>query len=171
MIVYKELPADKSLSSTSVNALENRVITENFARIDNQFVEFNQRADTIEEIAKGATVAKSFLTYAEMVEDLNGEPKTRYKVGQHFIIQTIGVPDLYVYGVSSNNQPYEYINDKEIVKSTENGYLQIGYYQISQLETQKANLAEYAKKNQVPVINATLKENGAYTLTITMGVD
>lgn len=171
MIVYQELPADASLSSTSTNALQNKVITENFTRVDNEFLAINQRADTIEEIAKGATVAKSYLTYGDMVADLNYENANKYNVGQHFIIQTKGVPDLYVYGVSNTNSYYTYTDDSAIVSATDTGVLQIGYYIISQLETQKADLTEYAKKSQVPVINATLKENGAYTLTITMGVE
>lgn len=162
---------DEFLSSTSIHALQNKVITENFVRVDNEFIQVKQRADTIEEIAKGAVVAKSYLTYSDMVADLNFEKKSKYNVGQHFIIQTVGVPDLYVYDISNNSVKYTYTNDNAIVSATENGYLQIGYYQISQLETQKADLTEYAKKDQVPVINTTLKSNGAYTLTITMGVE
>lgn len=171
MIVYEQIPADKELSSTSTNSVQNKVVTENFARVDNEFLKVNQRADTIEEIAKGAVVAKSYLTYRDMVADLNVESKNKYNVGQHFIIQTKGVPDLYVYGIANTSVPYIYTSDEAIVISTETNILQVGYYILSQLETQKADLTEYAKKSQVPVVNATLKENGAYTLTITMGVE
>ena len=171
MIVYQELPADKELSSTSTNAVENKVITENFARVDNEFLAMSERADTIEEIAKGAVIGKSFLTYRDMVAELNTDAKDKYNTNQHFIIQTIGVPDLYIYGKADYSIPYVYTTDEAIVSATSNGFLQIGYYLISQLETQKVDLSEYAKKSQVPVVTATLKENGAYTITITMGVE
>jgi hypothetical protein len=163
--------ADKKLSSTSVHPVQNKIITDNFARVDNELNEFKQRVDSIEEVAKGAIEAKSFMTYADFVAEINAESKDRYKVGQHFIIQAIGVPDLYIYGVSETSSTYAYTNDKAVVDATTEGYVQVGYYLISQLETQKVDLTDYAKKDQVPVIDATLKENGAYTLTITMGVE
>jgi hypothetical protein len=171
MIVYEQIPADKELSSTSTNSVQNKVVTENFARVDNEFLAMNERADTIEEIAKGAVIGKSFLTYQDMVAELNVDAKDKYNTNQHFIIQTIGVPDLYIYGKADYSIPYVYTTDEAIVSATSNGFLQIGYYLISQLETQKVDLSEYAKKSQVPVVNATLKENGTYTLTITMGVE
>ena len=53
----------------------------------------------------------------------------------------------------------------------QNGFIQVGHFALAQKETQKVDLTDYAKKEQVPVVKATLKENGAYTLTITQGVE
>jgi hypothetical protein len=172
MIVYEERPADKQLSSTSTNAVENRVVTENFARVDNEFIKTSKRADEIEAIALGAEKAVSYANYREMVRILNDLPRDYFAEGQGINIVAIEVPDLWVAYRSSENIPYTYTTDKAIIDFISgNGLLQIGYFYLAQKETQKVDLTDYAKKDQVPVINANLKDNGAYTLTITMGVE
>lgn len=172
MIVYQELPADTQLSSTSTNALENKVITENFARVDNQFIEQQGKIDIVESIALGAEKAISYSNYQEMVNTLNYLPREFFKAGQGINIVTMYVPDLWVVDVSENQDFYKYTNDQEIVDLINlQGVIKIGYFYLGQKETQKVDLVEYAKKSQVPVISATKKENGAYSLTITMGVE
>jgi hypothetical protein len=172
MIVYQELPADTHLSSTSTNAVQNKVITENFARVDNEFIKTSKRADEIEAIALGAEKAVSYTNYSEMVRILNGLPRDYFAEGQGINIVAIEVPDLWVAYRSVDNIPYTYTTDKAIIDFISgNGLLQIGYFYLAQKETQKVDLTDYAKKDQVPVITATQKENGAYTLTITMGVE
>lgn len=172
MIVYQELPADKELSSTSKNAVENRVITENFARVDNDFIATNSKIDEVESIALGAEKAITYGDYRQMVQTLNALPKTFFKAGQGINIITMGVPDVWVAYVQDTSIPYTYTSDETIAETLKTiGTLQIGYFVLAQKETQKVDLTDYAKKDQVPVIDATLKENGAYTLTITMGVE
>ena len=172
MIIYQELPADKQLSSTSTNAVENRVVTENFARVDNQFIQADRKTEEVKAIALGAEKSISYYNYAEMVSTLNTLPRDYFEEGQGVNIVTVDVPDLWVAYKSSDNIPYTYTTDKAIVDTiSENGLLQVGYFYLAQRETQKVDLVDYAKKDQVPVIQATQKENGAYTLTITMGVE
>ena len=172
MIVYEERPADKQLSSTSTNAVENRVVTENFARVDNEFIATNEKIGEVESIALGAEKAITYGDYRQMVETLNALPKSFFKAGQGINIITMGVPDVWVAYVQDTSIPYTYTNDQAIADTLKTvGTLQIGYFVLAQKETQKVNLTDYAKKEQVPKIDLTLKENGAYTLTITMGVD
>ena len=79
MIIYKELPADKSLSSQSVNAVENRVVSENFARVDNEFIKTFDKIQSVEEIALGAEKAITYFDYKQMVETLNALPISFFK--------------------------------------------------------------------------------------------
>lgn len=172
MIVYQELPADTSLSSTSTNALQNKVITDNFARVDNEFVSVNKRADEIEAIARGASTGKVYGDYKEMIDELTKASQDFLKVPDHIFIQEVNVPDLWVMGVHVVQYDYTFVSNEEFLRNLKDvGYIIIGYFVLGMLETQKVDLTDYAKKDQVPVISANLKENGAYTLTITMGVE
>ena len=84
----------------------------------------------------------------------------------------MGVPDVWVAYVEETSEPYEYVSDNKIANQLKtNGTLKVGHFVLAQKETQKVNLEEYAKKSQVPSISVSLKENGAYSLTITMGVE
>ena len=96
---------------------------------------------TATNIAKGRNQALVYSTYAEMVAELNTMPSTELKVGQNIYIGAVGVPDLWIYGVSEESTEYVYISDEEIIEAVENNVsLQIGYYQIAFLETQKVDL-------------------------------
>jgi hypothetical protein len=171
-IVYKELPADKELSSTSTNSVQNKVVTENFARVDNEFIDTHNRIGEVESIALGAEKAISYHDYHEMVNTLKTLPKDYFKAGQGINIIQMHVPDLWISYVNDNYTDYFYSYDEPFLEDLRRyGYIQVGYFSLSERETQKVDLIDYAKKDQVPVINATLKENGAYTLTITMGVE
>lgn len=172
MIVYQELPADKQLSSTSTNALQNKVITENFDRVDIEFVKQRQAIEDTEKLARGRTYTKSFNTYKDMVDFLNLASNTFFKVDDNIRVVTLGVPDFWIVSVENTTIPYTYVDDQTLANQTENGLVQIGYYKISQLEGyNKETLEKFALKSQVPVHNVQLKENGAYSLIITVGIE
>lgn len=99
----------------------------------------------IESLAKGAVSGESFMDYAELVEALNSANSTDYVNAQHLLVRTLGVPDLWIYEVSTEYVSYEYTDDEAIVEAVKDGTLQIGYYVLSALETQKVDLADYAK--------------------------
>ena len=99
----------------------------------------------IESLAKGAVSGESFMDYAELVEALNSANSIDYVNAQHLLVRTLGVPDLWIYEVSTEYVPYEYIDDEAIVEAVKVGTLQIGYYTLAALETQKVDLADYAK--------------------------
>ena len=171
-IVYRELPADKQLSSTSTNAVENRVITENFDRVDIELIKQKQAVENAEEIARGKPNTKSFDTYRDMVAFLNSAPNTVFKVDDNIRVVTLGIPDFWIASVENTSIPYTYIDDQTLANQTDNSLVQIGYYKISQLDGfNKQTLEKYAPKSEVPVITTQLKENGAYTLIITTGIE
>ena len=92
-------------------------------------------------IAKGRNQSLAYNNYSEMITALNGMTKDELKRGQNIYIGTVGVPDLWVYSVEGNSVTYSYINDETIVNSlATNTTIQVGYYKLAQLETQKVDL-------------------------------
>ena len=128
--------------------------TENYGLLKPEGTEFydvsdqNNNMDIIDSelktatnIAKGRNQALVYSTYAEMVAELNTLPNSELKVGQNIYIGAVGVPDVWIYGVLEESTEYEYISDEAIIEAVGNNVsLQIGYYQIAFLETQKVDL-------------------------------
>lgn len=101
-------------------------------------------------IAKGANQSLVYNNYSEMIAIFNSLDNDVYKVGQNILIITLDVPDLWISEVKDIVIPYTYITDDEFVTElNENGYIQIGHYKISALETQKVNLPDYIKKAEL----------------------
>lgn len=97
--------------------------------------------DTLEGIVKGRNQALAYNSYSEMVTALNTMTKDELKRGQNIYIGTVGVPDLWVYSVETTKSTYSYTNDKTFVNSLgTNTTIQVGYYKLAQLETQKVDL-------------------------------
>lgn len=92
-------------------------------------------------IAKGRNQALAYNSYSEMITALNTMSKDELKRGQNLYIGTVGVPDLWVYGVETSSVTYSYVDDNTIVNSLgTNTTIQVGYYKLAQLETQKVDL-------------------------------
>ena len=97
--------------------------------------------DTLESIVKGRNQALAYNSYSEMITALNGMTKDELKRGQNIYIGTVGVPDLWVYSVETTKVTYSYVNDNTIVNTLDtNTTIQVGYYKLAQLETQKVDL-------------------------------
>lgn len=85
-------------------------------------------ADTAKSIAEGRAKAVSFATVAAMKTALAAASATEYKVGDNLFIVATDVPDYWVSKVNS----------------TQSG--DYGYYEVSELETQKVDLTDYQTK-------------------------
>lgn len=92
-------------------------------------------------IAKGRNQSLAYNSYSEMITALNGMTKDELKRGQNIYIGTVGVPDLWIYSVEDSSVTYSYVNDETIVNSLgTDTTIQVGYYKLAQLETQKVDL-------------------------------
>ena len=97
--------------------------------------------DTVEAIAKGRNQALAYNSYSEMITALNSMSADELKRGQNIYIGTVGVPDLWVYSVETTKSTYTYTNDETIVNGLNNNVtVQVGYYKLAQLETQKVDV-------------------------------
>ena len=104
----------------------------------------------VHNLFNGANKAVSFVNYSAMITSLNTLDNTAYSVGQNVMIVTLNVPDLWVSEIAEESVSYEYVSDTDFTTLLETqGYVQVGYYKLSALETQKVDLSEYAKNEIV----------------------
>lgn len=99
--------------------------------------------NTLNTALKGKQEAESFNNYSAMVTALNAAESTAYKVGQSMYIVTLDVPDMWISSIAQTSVPYTYVDDDTLISDLESagGALQIGYFNISILETQKVDLS------------------------------
>ena len=104
----------------------------------------------VNSIAKGANQALSYGNYSTMISTFNNLANNVYNQGQNVMIVTLQVPDLWISGIESTSQTYTYVDDATIVSDLQtNGYIQVGYYKLSMLETQKVDLTNYVTFNDI----------------------
>ena len=110
-------------------------------KMQSEFDELESEVDTLESIALGRNQALAYNGYSEMITALNNMSADELKRGQNIYIATLGVPDLWVYGVEETNVEYTYVDDDTFVEGLNvNTTVQVGYYKLAQLETQKVDV-------------------------------
>lgn len=98
----------------------------------------------VNSIAKGTNQALSFANYSAMITEFNSLTGDEYSVGQNIMVVTLEVPDLWISGIESTSSTYTYTTDEAFTTAmATNGYVQVGYYKLSALETQKVDLTDY----------------------------
>ena len=137
---------DSELSETSPRPVQNKVITSKINEIDDIVQENDRKADEALIIAKGANNSLVYGNYSTMITSLNAMQGENLKVGQNLLIVTLNVPDLWVSDVTDVYSNYEYVSDEQFVTDLSDGTVQVGYYVLSPLETQKVDLTDYVKK-------------------------
>lgn len=133
-------------------------------------------ANTAESIARGANQSLSFSNYQAMITAFNSLANNVYNVGQNIMIITLNVPDLWISSIESTSQTYTYTTDEAFTTALEtNGYVQVGYYRLSALETQKVDLTNHYTKTQTDtLLNAKVDkssfvyDSNTETLSITI---
>ena len=62
------------------------------------------------------------------------------------MIVTLNIPDLWVSEIAETRKTYTYTSDEEFANELKtNGTVQVGFYKLSALETQKVDLTGYVK--------------------------
>ena len=98
----------------------------------------------VDERFSGCSKAISFANYETMITALNGFEKDVYIRGQDIYVVTIGVPDVWISEIADTSVTYNYTTDEEFAAELRSkGSVQVGYYILSQLETQKVILTDY----------------------------
>lgn len=102
----------------------------------------------VNSIAKGANQALAFNNYqaviaAMFVSGLNE--------GQNLYVDTLDVPDLWIKTVELTSVAYAYTTDDQFITDILAG-VQIGYYKLALLETQKVDLTNYYNKGEVDTL-------------------
>lgn len=160
--LVSSLSIETSQRISADTSLTSRISAEEVTRSTGLSTEMSQRISTdvsltselslTTAIAKGAQQALSFQNYGLMVSYLNNleEPlNEQTHVGQSIYIRTLDVPDIWISGNDFPiiiPAPYNFVSDEQLIADVEagGGMLQIGFYKISFLETQKVDLSGYA---------------------------
>lgn len=101
-------------------------------------------ANTAKSLAEGRVRAVSFAIYSELIEAVNATAKTDYKIGDVFYLRAQNVPDLWVYDVADNSSAYTYSTDEALINDIQtDGFVQVGYFKLSALESAKVDLAGF----------------------------
>lgn len=135
-------------------------ITDNNLQTTNKTI--TSAINEVNSIAKGANQAVGYNSYSDMITAINAMDDNEYNIGQNLYIVTVEVPDLWVSSVESTSSTYTYVDDATVINDLNtNGYIQVGYYKLSMLETQKVDLTnyitntDYASATNAGVIKAT----------------
>ena len=127
---------------TSTDLASKQDITDNALTTTNKTIP--TAINEVNSIAKGANQAVGYNNYSDMITALNAMDDEEYNVGQNIYIVTVEVPDLWISGVESTSSTYAYVDDATVINELNtNGYIQVGYYKLSMLETQKVDLTNY----------------------------
>ena len=142
-------------------------------KIDNNLSTINKTItgaiNEVNSIAKGANQALSYGNYSTMITAFNALANNVYNVGQNVLIITLEVPDLWISSIESTSSTYTYITDEAFKTAlTTNGYVQVGYYKLSALETQKVDLTNYVEFTDYATSNVggVVKTNASYGIDI-----
>lgn len=121
--------------------------------LDNKDIATKKYVDDVEAIAKGANQAVSFGNYSTMITALNALAKETYRVGQNIYIVTTEVPDLWVSYVTDTSVSYTYVSDVQFINELKaSGSVQVGFFKVSALETQKVDLTGYYTKTEMTTL-------------------
>ena len=145
-------------------------ITDNNLNTTNKTI--TSAINEVDSIAKGANQALSYGNYSTMITAFNSLANNVYNVGQNVMIVTLQVPDLWISGIESTSQTYTYTTDEAFTTALNtNGYVQVGYYKLSALETQKVDLTNYVKNTDYASssIGGTIRTSNASGLGISNG--
>lgn len=169
-----------SLGKADTAIQEHQDISGKQDKIDNTLNTTNKTIpnaiNEVNSIAKGANQALSYGNYSTMITAFNSLANNVYNVGQNVMIITLQVPDLWISGIESTSQTYTYTTDEAFTTELNtNGYVQVGYYKLSALETQKVDLTNYVTFNDfatstTPGVVITNSQYGVSTSSYTKNI-
>lgn len=118
---------------------------------------FRYAIDLNYSLAKGTQKAISFSDYQTMITRFNTLGKDYYNVGQSVYIVTLNVPDLWVSGMAESRSTYTYVDDATFINTLQtNGYVQVGYYRFSMVESKKTNSPDIHIGSDAPIDDSTI---------------
>ena len=120
-------------------------------------------AEEAKAIAQGRVRAISKDTLRVAVQYIAGLSVNQLGAGDTIFILETDVPDLWVYEADTTYVQYTWIDNNTFKDAlAQYGYVQVGYYKLAMMESEKVDLSDYVKK--------TLKING-HALTEDINLD
>ena len=116
---------------------------------DTAHTDIRELIATARSIAEGASQSVTKVDYSTLVTWIKGLSATALRTGRNINVITKNVPDLWVSVIYAEYVDYAYTTDSAIEDAiTADGYIHIGYYGLSALETQKVDLTDYYTKSE-----------------------
>jgi hypothetical protein len=84
-----------------------------------------------------------------MISALNNATNKAYNVGHNLYIIATAVPDFWISSIESTSVTYSGTTADLINTVRANGSVQVGYYKIAMLETEKVDLTNYVTVTQL----------------------
>lgn len=120
------------------------------------------KADSAYALAEGKSKGVSYTNIQAFITAFNSKAKTEHKIGDAIYIQTIGVPDFWVYQVNSSSTQYSYTTDDAFVNAIKSsGSVNVGYFAISISESDKVELTGYQKSTDSALNTSNKTVTGA----------
>lgn len=133
--------ADLEGKPNTVDNLESTSITDNLSA---------NQGRVLKEMLQAIPSGEAYSDIQTLVNSLNSLEKGKKNIGSNLYIQTMKVPDFWIYGVLDNSVAYTYTTDDAFINEIDtNGFVQVGYYQVAMLETEKVDLTNYYTQDQV----------------------
>jgi len=133
-----------------INGVSEDITNNVLTNINPTINKIKETEETEENMAKGANQSLSYKDYSTMITNFNAFEAKQFNIGQNIMIKTLNVPDLWVYEYTEEKADYAYTTDEDFVNALkEQGYVQVGWYKLAQLETQKVDLAGYLEKEDI----------------------
>lgn len=99
----------------------------------------------LKELISNLPKSKSFNDVFGIVSVLNPAPNSLFVIGNNIYDERLSTPDYWVSSVEATSVPYTYTTDEQFWEDALNGDLQVGFYKLKMLGTEKVDLTDYIK--------------------------
>lgn len=127
--------------------------TKNFHAVNKR--QLDEAIANVESVAKGASTSIVRDNYQQMVNSLNNlDPEnTEIGVGTNVLIREVKVPDLWISEIRDYSVEYTFTTNADLIAQLQQSQtVQIGYFVLSELETQYINVDAFATKESLDAV-------------------
>lgn len=153
-------------NNTTISELETKIETNtsNIASLQSSVSTAQSTASEAKSIAQGRSRAVYYEDNASANTGINAFSNNELKIGDNIYIGAVGVPDWYVCEILSAKAPTS--SNLPTSGTSFNDNYSIGFYKLAQLESEKVDLTEYAKKNEG--VKSGSYNSATKTITLTL---
>lgn len=132
-----------------------------------KYTAVNNIIEAIAALEKNRSEAATAESYSALCEEMNASSKTSIKfiLGRSIYVRTENVPDVWIYRIEDTPVSYTYTTDEAFITALRAGNLQVGYFLLATLETEKPNLSIYQEKSKI-VFDEVTSENAEFTINL-----
>lgn len=108
-----------------------------------------KQGNELKKLVQAIPQATSYASVTNMITALNNASNKAYNVGHNLYVIATAVPDFWISSIETTSVTYSGTTADLINTVRANGSVQVGYYKIAMLETEKVDLTNYATITQL----------------------